>query len=413
VGSIAKNFTSAAASYCFGALDRHTGKARALIAAAGNSVRSPQLRKAADLTGTRLIPALRYRDLDRAIEWLCTAFGFSKREVVTGADGGTLYAHLTHGTDMILVRSVGESALDQLMMQPDEIGGAETQSCYLVVEDADRHCARAKATGADILLDVADDDHGGRGYSCRDLEGHVWSFGTYNPWPGKPLAQSAAFPFATPRVAVALSAVLACLVVGAAAGWMLPRTSGEEVRLKQEADTARARAEQGEARASQLADEVTRHVTAKTAAERSAREAYELIEQEQGGRRAAETNARELEKRLAEQRRASDAAAQAARAEVAKEQAAKKEAQRVNTLAQQELAREREGKQKAENSARNALDRLAQERQAREAAERAAKEAREKLAEASKEKAASPAKAKNAKGAPTKSSETEIPSLLP
>jgi hypothetical protein len=24
--------------------------------------------------------------------------------------------------------------------------------------------------------------YGGRGYSCKDLEGHIWSFGTYNPW---------------------------------------------------------------------------------------------------------------------------------------------------------------------------------------------------------------------------------------
>jgi uncharacterized glyoxalase superfamily protein PhnB len=373
------------------------------------------VRKAADLTGTRLIPALRYRNVDQAIAWLCAAFGFEKREVVAGANGDVLFAYLTHGTDMMLVRSIGGSALDQLMMQPDEIGGAETQSCYLVVQDADRHCATAKAAGADILLDVDDDDHGGRGYSCRDLEGHVWSFGTYNPWQGKPLAQSAALSFATPRAAVALSALLACLAVGATAGWMLPRSSGEEVRLKQEADTARARAEQGEARASQLADEVTRQATAKTAAERSAREAYELIEQEQAGRRAAETNARELEKRLAEQRRASDAAAQAARAEVAKEQAAKKEAQRVTIVTQQELSREREGKQKAETSARNANASLAQERQAREAAERAAKEAREKLAEAGKAKASAPGKAKNlnTKEAPATATDFELPSLLP
>ena len=373
-----------------------------------------KVRKAADLTGTRLIPALRYRNVDQAIEWLCTAFGFEKREVVAAADGSIVYAYLTLGSAMVLVRPVGESALDRLMMQPDEIGGAETQSCYLVVEDADQHCARAKAAGADILFDVDGDDHGGRGYACRDSEGHVWSFGTYDPWRGKPmLSQSGGSLLATPRAAVALSAVLACLAVGAAAGWMLPRSTGEEVRLKQEADTARARAEQGEARANQLADEVTRQLTAKTAAERSAREAYELIEQEQVARRSAETNVREQEKRLAEQRRASDAAAQAARVEMAKEQAAKKEAQRVNSLVQQELAREREGKQKAETSARNALDRLAQERQAREAAERAAKDAREKLAEAAgKEKASSLVKAK--KSAPAKSTETDdIPSILP
>jgi uncharacterized glyoxalase superfamily protein PhnB len=373
------------------------------------------VRKAADLTGTRLIPALRYRNVEQAIGWLCAAFGFEQRDVVAGVDGSIVYAHLTRGSDMVLVRSVGSSAMDRLMKQPDEVGGAETQSCYLVVDDADAHCRTAKTAGAEILLDVEDDDHGGRGYSCRDLEGHVWSFGTYDPWQGKTASQNARFPFAAPSRLVALAALVACLVVGTAAGWMLPRTNENEVRLKQEVSTARARAEQGEARAGQLIDELTRQAAAKTAAERAAREAQEQIEKEQGAKRAAEINVRELEKRLTEQRRVSDAAAQAARAEVAKEQAAKKEAQRVNSLAQEELAREREGKQRAENSARNALDRLNQERQAREAAERAAKEAREKLADAGKEKAGSPGKAKkpNAKGTAAKSTETDMPSLLP
>jgi uncharacterized glyoxalase superfamily protein PhnB len=31
-------------------------------------------------------------------------------------------------------------------------------------------------------MDIKDQDYGGRGYSCRDLEGHIWSIGTYDPW---------------------------------------------------------------------------------------------------------------------------------------------------------------------------------------------------------------------------------------
>jgi hypothetical protein len=41
---------------------------------------------------------------------------------------------------------------------------------------------RAKAAGAKIVLDINDEDYGGRGFSCRDLEGHLWNFGTYDPW---------------------------------------------------------------------------------------------------------------------------------------------------------------------------------------------------------------------------------------
>ena len=68
------------------------------------------------------------------------------------------------------------------MKQPDEIGGAETQSAYVIVTDADALYSRAKAGGAKIVLDIKDEDYGGRGFACRDLEGHLWSFGTYDPW---------------------------------------------------------------------------------------------------------------------------------------------------------------------------------------------------------------------------------------
>jgi uncharacterized glyoxalase superfamily protein PhnB len=37
--------------------------------------------------------------------------------------------------------------------------------------------------GAEIVMEVEDQDYGGRLYSCLDPEGHLWSFGTYDPWP--------------------------------------------------------------------------------------------------------------------------------------------------------------------------------------------------------------------------------------
>jgi len=68
------------------------------------------------------------------------------------------------------------------MTQPDEIGGLETQSSYVVVNDADEVYARAQIAGAEIVVKIRDEDYGGRGFICRDLEGRLWSFGTYNPW---------------------------------------------------------------------------------------------------------------------------------------------------------------------------------------------------------------------------------------
>jgi uncharacterized glyoxalase superfamily protein PhnB len=132
--------------------------------------------------GATIIPAMRYRDAAAAVEWLCKAFGFERHLVVPGENGTVVHAQLTLGSGMIMLGPVLDTAFGRLMKQPDEIGGAETQTAYVVVEDADAHYARAKAAGAEIVLEIKDEDYGGRGYSCRDPEGHIWTFGTYDPW---------------------------------------------------------------------------------------------------------------------------------------------------------------------------------------------------------------------------------------
>ena len=132
--------------------------------------------------GRTIVPTLRYRDVAAAIEWLCGAFGFERHLVVPGEDGAVRYAELTFGDGMIMLGPVEDSAFGGLMTQPADAGGAETQICYLFVADAAAHCARAKAAGAEIVLDIEEEDGGARGYSCRDPEGHIWNFGTYDPW---------------------------------------------------------------------------------------------------------------------------------------------------------------------------------------------------------------------------------------
>jgi uncharacterized glyoxalase superfamily protein PhnB len=133
-------------------------------------------------TKATVIPCLRYRDAAAAIEWLCRAFGFEKQLVVPNKDGTIAHAQLSFGNGMIMLGSVVASEFGRLMKQPDEIGGAETQTPYVIVSDADTLYARAKAAGAKIVLDIKDEDYGGRGFTCRDPEGHVWNFGTYDPW---------------------------------------------------------------------------------------------------------------------------------------------------------------------------------------------------------------------------------------
>lgn len=134
-----------------------------------------------------IIPGLRYRNAPAAIEWLCKAFAFEKHLVVPGPNNTIAHAQLTFGHSMIMLGSGQVHEKDEygrMMKHPDEVGGANTQGAYVIVADADAHYARAKAAGAVIVLDIRDQSYGGRGYTCCDLEGHVWSFGTYNPWHG-------------------------------------------------------------------------------------------------------------------------------------------------------------------------------------------------------------------------------------
>lgn len=133
-------------------------------------------------TGSTIIPCLRYRDALAAIDWLCGAFGFERHAV--HADGDTvLHAQLTFGSGMVMLGSASnQSEWGRQIAQPDETGLRETQSPCVIVHDVDAHYARAIAAGARVVQDIADQGYGGRGYSCRDPEGHLWWFGSYDPW---------------------------------------------------------------------------------------------------------------------------------------------------------------------------------------------------------------------------------------
>ena len=133
-------------------------------------------------TKATVIPCLRYRNAPAAIDWLCNTFGFERQLVVPNEDGSIAHAQLSFGNGMIMLGSVTDNEFGRLMKQPDEIGGAETQSAYVIVTDADAIYKRAKSAGAEIVTEIKDEDYGGRGFSCRDIEGRLWNFGTYDPW---------------------------------------------------------------------------------------------------------------------------------------------------------------------------------------------------------------------------------------
>ena len=132
--------------------------------------------------GSTVVPTLRYCDARAAIAWLCEVFGFERKLIVANDDGTIAHAQLSFGTGMIMLGSTTDNEFSRLIRQPDEVDGAETQSPYVIVSDADAVYARVKAHGGQIVIDIQDDDYGGRGFTCRDLEGHLWNVGTYNPW---------------------------------------------------------------------------------------------------------------------------------------------------------------------------------------------------------------------------------------
>jgi uncharacterized glyoxalase superfamily protein PhnB len=123
-----------------------------------------------------------YRDAPAAIEWLCRTFGFEKQVVYPADDGTIAHAQLTFGNGMIMCGTKKDTPFGQLIKQPDEIGGCETQCAYVVVDDADALYERVKAAGAEIVLELKSQEYGSRDFTCRDIEGHIWNFGTYDPW---------------------------------------------------------------------------------------------------------------------------------------------------------------------------------------------------------------------------------------
>jgi len=126
-----------------------------------------------------LYPTLVYNDAKAAIAQLEDAFGFTRTALYEAEDGAVLHAELSYGNGAVMLGSKGTGGVFSEAMEQ-----AGPSGIYVVVQDVDAHCARARGAGAEILMEPTDQDYGSRDYMARDLEGNVWSFGTYTPGPG-------------------------------------------------------------------------------------------------------------------------------------------------------------------------------------------------------------------------------------
>ena len=129
----------------------------------------------------KIIPTLRYADAPAAIDWLERAFGFQRLIVVPGEDGTIRHSQLTFENGIVMVGSERDDEYGETQRAPVP-DGPVTQSVYVIVEDVDAHCARAREAGARVIIEPEDQGPRGRFYSCRDPEGHLWSFGVYDPF---------------------------------------------------------------------------------------------------------------------------------------------------------------------------------------------------------------------------------------
>ena len=112
-----------------------------------------------------VIPVLVYPDVREAVAWLSAAFGFVERLQI----GESHRAQLSFGAGAVIVADVRHDR------RPPRAGEV-THSIVVRVDDANAHCARARAHGAEILMEPTDFEYGERQYEAADPAGHRWTF---------------------------------------------------------------------------------------------------------------------------------------------------------------------------------------------------------------------------------------------
>ena len=137
------------------------------------------MRQADSMTTTQEVsvwPTVIYEDGRAAIKFLREAFGFEQVAVYADENDDTIVVHAElrwprGGGIMLGSAGGGEEPFRNL---PTGIG-----LVYLVTDEPDKLFDRATAAGAKVERPLRDEDYGSRGFTVRDPEGNLWSFGTY------------------------------------------------------------------------------------------------------------------------------------------------------------------------------------------------------------------------------------------
>lgn len=123
-------------------------------------------------------PVLNYRDARAAISFLTSAFGFVEGVVVPGDGEAVAHGELRWPEGGgVMFGSAGDD--NEFARLPTGCA-----SIYVVTDDPRGVHDRAMAAGATLVRELRDEDYGSTGFSVRDPEGNIWSFGTYRGEPG-------------------------------------------------------------------------------------------------------------------------------------------------------------------------------------------------------------------------------------
>ncbi len=332
-----------------------------------------------DRLRSTVVPTVRYRDVPAAIAWLSDAFGFVPHRLLNDEEGVVRYAELTFGTGMIMVGPIDEDHLGRFMVQPEEVGGVETQISYVHVEDAKTHCERAVAAGATIVLDITDEANGGRGYTARDPEGHIWNFGTYDPW-----ARFKPQPVQAPQQRRSKRALAALIALAAIAGAFAFEPTREAlgdaaesvlVRIASASDTSadddRTAFSDSTAAVQALRVELAREQAAKSKSEQALAQVREQLTLETRLREAAEqasVQSRNQLTTLLAKHETTGRTASEIRTELERAQAAKVAAEQAARDAREKLTRAQEAERERQARLLAQRERRARNRAARTAA---------------------------------------------
>ncbi|HZZ30639.1 MAG TPA: VOC family protein [Phenylobacterium sp.] len=120
----------------------------------------------------QLSSAVCYTDPKAALKWLAQAFGFEVSMLIEDEAGNLAHSEMRFGDAVVMIGNAWSAD----HRAPKSIGGKNTQTVHIqIATDIDAHCARARAAGAEIMVEPATQFYGDRTYRCRDPEGHIWT----------------------------------------------------------------------------------------------------------------------------------------------------------------------------------------------------------------------------------------------